>query len=101
MIDELNWQPDAVICANDIMALGCIDAARKQLKLKVPKDISIVGFDGAVPASWQAYQLTTITQPLELMAQAAVDILMHRIENPSLPPEKRSFSGIFSSGMTL
>ncbi len=101
MIDELKWQPDAVICANDIMALGCIDAARKQLKLKVPKDISIVGFDGAVPASWQAYQLTTITQPLELMAQAAVDILMHRIENPSLPPEKRSFSGIFSSGMTL
>ena len=48
-----------------------------------------------------SYQQTTVTQPLELMAQAAVDILMQRIEDPLLPPEKRSFSGVFSPGNTL
>lgn len=101
IVEVLNWQPDAVICANDVMALGCIDVARHRLKLSVPHDISIVGFDGAEPAQWEAYQLTTISQPLELMAQAAVDILMQRIENPNLPPEKRSFSGIFQRGNTL
>jgi DNA-binding LacI/PurR family transcriptional regulator len=101
LVNELNWRPDAVICANDVMALGCIDAARYHLKLKVPKDISIVGFDGVLAASFESYQLTTVAQPLELMAEAAVAILMQRIDNPELPPEKRTFSGVFLQGNTL
>lgn len=101
MVQEHDWQPDAVICANDIMALGCIDAARFELGLKVPQDISIVGFDGVNTASYAPYQLTTIAQPLEMMAEAAVEILMQRIENPDLPPEKRTFSGVFVPGTTL
>ncbi|MBT0585595.1 LacI family DNA-binding transcriptional regulator [Alteromonas oceanisediminis] len=100
LILEHQWQPDAIICANDIMALGAYDAAIKECNLSVPKDISIVGFDGAEPASWQSYQLTTVSQPLERMADAAVDILMQRIENSALPPEKRVFSGVFIKGKT-
>lgn len=98
LIKEQSWLPDAVICANDIMALGCIDAARYELNLSVPGDISVVGFDGAAASHWNAYKLTTISQPLEMMAEAAVEILMQRIENPSLPPEKRSFSGTLKIG---
>ncbi len=100
LIQEQGWTPDAVICANDIMALGCIDVAKHSLGLRVPEDIAIVGFDGAAPARWDAYQLTTIVQPLEMMAEAAVAMLMQRIENPDMPPEKRSFSGILRKGLS-
>ena len=90
--------PDAVICANDVMALGCMDAARFQIGLKVPGDISIVGFDGVSAAGWKSYDLTTVRQPVRSMAEAAVAMIMERIENPKLPPEKRTFSGILVDG---
>ena len=100
LVTESKWRPDAVICANDVMAIGCIDAARYDLDIDVPNDLAIVGFDGAATAAWSAYQLTTISQPLEMMAEAAVAILMQRIENPNLPPEKRTFSGVLINGKT-
>lgn len=89
---------DAVICANDIMALGSIDAARQDYRLKVPEDVSVVGFDGASPGTWLSYRLTTIEQPIKMMAEAAVNMLMERIETPHLPTEKRMFSGLFIEG---
>lgn len=95
---RLGRLPDAVICANDIMALGCMDAARFQLRLKVPADLSIAGFDGVGPARWQSYDLTTVQQPVRRMADAAVAMIVERIENPKLPPEKRTFSGIVLEG---
>jgi DNA-binding LacI/PurR family transcriptional regulator len=95
---RLGRLPDAVICANDIMALGCMDAARFQMRLKVPADLSIAGFDGVGPARWQSYDLTTVQQPVQRMADAAVAMIVERIENPKLPPEKRTFSGILLEG---
>jgi DNA-binding LacI/PurR family transcriptional regulator len=95
---KLGKLPDAVICANDIMALGCMDAARFQMRLKVPADLSIAGFDGVGPARWQSYDLTTVQQPVRRMADAAVAMIVERIENPKLPPEKRTFSGIVLEG---
>ena len=95
---KLGKLPDAVICANDVMALGCIDTARYTLRLKVPADLSIVGFDGVGPARWQSYDLTTVEQPVRRMANAAVAMILERIENPSLPPEKRTFSGVLLEG---
>ena len=89
---------DAVICANDIIAIGCMDAARMDYSLKVPEQLSVVGFDGTSPGAWLSYRLTTINQPVEIMVEAAVDMLMERVENPELPPEKRSFSGVFMEG---
>lgn len=85
--------PDAIVCANDVTAIGCIDAARNELGLKVPGQVSIVGFDGVDPSRWQSYKLTTFRQPVQRMAEAAVSILMDRIADPTLPPEKRVFSG--------
>lgn len=90
--------PDAVICANDMMAIGAMDAARHDLGLHVPDDISIVGFDGLVPASWSSYDLVTVKQPTRAMIMAAVDMLLARVDDPSLGTERRMFSGTFVAG---
>ncbi|MGL5838786.1 MAG: LacI family DNA-binding transcriptional regulator [Sphingorhabdus sp.] len=92
--------PDAVLCANDLMAIGCIDAARCDLGLDVPNDISIVGFDGLDPASWENYRLVTIRQPLDTMVAAAVDMLLARVEDYDIGTERRMFSGTLIEGQS-
>lgn len=95
---KLGELPDAVVCANDVMAIGCMDAARYRLGVKVPEQLSVVGFDGVGPAQWQSYDLTTVRQPVRRMTEAAVSMMLERIEQPDLPPEKRTFSGILVNG---
>ena len=90
--------PDAVICSNDSMAIGCIDEARGVHDIKIPEQMSVVGFDGIHAAFWSGYELTTIRQPVNQMAKAAVNILMERIENPDAPPEKRVLAGSLIQG---
>lgn len=90
--------PDAVICANDMMALGAMDAARHDFGLRVPEDVSIVGFDGAPQSRWPSYDLVTVRQPTRAMVEAAADMLIARVEDPGLAIEKRSFTGEFLTG---
>ena len=92
--------PDAIICTSDITAVGCIDAARYDFSIKVSEELSVASFDGVDPAHWRAYRLTTFRQPMHEMADAAVSILMDRIEDPSLPPVTRVFSGTIESGQS-
>lgn len=66
--------PDAVFCANDIMAIALLDAARVE-GVSVPADIAVIGFDDIPMAAWEAYRLTTVRQPLRRMLRQAVDIL--------------------------
>ena len=73
--------PDALFCANDLMAIGAIDHAR-QMGLKVPGDVSVVGFDDVPMASWEQYSLTTIRQPMNRLVSATVDVLINAIESP-------------------
>ena len=84
---------DALICAHDLMAIGAIDSARTNFGIEVPQDLSVVGFDGVGPATWLAYQVTTIRQPVRRMTEAAVSMLLERIERPELSPEQRLFGG--------
>lgn len=78
-------QPDAIFCANDIMALGVMDALRSELKLRIPEDVSIIGFDDIATAAWQGYRLTSIRPPIERMVDATINNLIERIEDPSTP----------------
>ena len=94
----LKKRPDALICANDLMAIGAMDAARDEFDLVIPRDLSIVGFDGVGPAAWPSYRLTTVRQPVRRMTDAAVTMLLERIANPDLPPEVRSFTGSLIEG---
>jgi DNA-binding LacI/PurR family transcriptional regulator len=91
-------RPDALISANDVIAIGAIDAAREEFGLTIPDDLSIVGFDGVEPAAWASYRLTTISQPVGRMTAAAVSMLLERIYSPGLPPEVRSFTGSLIAG---
>jgi DNA-binding LacI/PurR family transcriptional regulator len=93
LVEQTAGELDAVICANDLMAIGAVDAARHDFGREVPGEVSIVGFDGVGPATWESYRLTTIRQPVRRMTEAAVTMLIARIADPSNPPERRMFSG--------
>ena len=67
--------PRSVFAENDLMALGCMQAARER-GLRIPEDVAIVGFDDIPFASFPEVQLTTIRQPTSEMGRMAVDILL-------------------------
>ncbi len=78
--------PDAVFVANDCMAFAAMDVIRQELHLAIPEQVSVIGFDDTEPASWLSYDLTTVTQGLELMVEATVDTLVEQIESESQEP---------------
>ncbi|MEM1052670.1 MAG: LacI family DNA-binding transcriptional regulator [Pseudomonadota bacterium] len=98
MMDSGIEPPDAIICVNDVSAIGAIDTLRNEFDLKVPKQVSVVGFDGVGPSRWTSFGLTTIRQPVGRMTKAAVDMILERVVTPELANEKRVFSGIFVKG---
>lgn len=69
---EREEPPQAVFCANDIVAIGALDAARADLGLRVPYDLSIVGFDDIAISSWPPYSLTTVRQPVPEMIEITI-----------------------------
>jgi DNA-binding LacI/PurR family transcriptional regulator len=69
-------RPDALFCANDIMALGAMDAARREFALNIPDDLAIVGFDDIAAAGWPSYDLTTVRQRVNMMVDETIRILM-------------------------
>lgn len=75
---DLAEPPDALFCVNDFLALGARDAARNR-DFDVPGALWIVGYDDIEMASWHAFDLTTVRQPLSQMAEYAVRFLLERI----------------------
>jgi DNA-binding LacI/PurR family transcriptional regulator len=68
-----------IICASDPLALGAIRASRRR-GLRVPQDVSVIGYDDSSLMTCTDPALTTIRQPIEAMARAAVDLLVHQLE---------------------
>ena len=89
---------DAVVAVSDLMAIGAMDAARLDLGLNIPGDLSVVGFDGSGPAQWGSYDLTSIRQPVRRMTEAAVAMLVERIDDDAASPEQRLFTGQLLAG---
>jgi DNA-binding LacI/PurR family transcriptional regulator len=72
-------RPTAIVAINDMYALGAYAGAR-DLGLRVPEDVSIVGFDDISIAEVAQPGLTTIRQPVKMLSQALVTMLIGRIE---------------------
>jgi DNA-binding LacI/PurR family transcriptional regulator len=84
--------PQAIFCANDIMAIGAIDAARI-MGLSVPDDVSIIGFDDIAMAEWPTYSLTTVKQPMDEMIQETVELILKEDTTTATRPEFHMISG--------
>ena len=74
-------RPEVVFCANDAMALGVLDAARFALMLRVPRDVSVVGFDDIPSGQRPAYLLTTVRQPFKEMAVTAAQLFRDAVDD--------------------
>jgi len=79
---SLDDPPTAIFCVNDVVGFGALDAARR-LRIDVPNELSIVGFDDIPMASWESFSLTTVRQPLTDMARDAARLLIARVERTS------------------
>jgi LacI family transcriptional regulator, xylobiose transport system transcriptional regulator len=74
-------RPTAIFAGSDLQALGVIEAART-LGLRVPDDLSIVGYDDLQLAQWTSPALTTVHQPLTAMAEEAARLVIRMSETP-------------------
>ena len=79
--------PDALVCANDQMAIGALRTLAER-GIRVPDDIAVVGFDDIFPASLCDPPLTTVHQPIRKLAEVACDRLTERINDPTLRPKQ-------------
>lgn len=79
-------RPTAIFAGNDLQAFGVYQAAR-EMRLHIPEDLSVVGFDDLPVARWVGPPLTTIRQPLNEMAQSAARLVLSlaRGEEPAQP----------------
>jgi LacI family transcriptional regulator len=75
---DLPEPPDAVLCANDLMAIGALDVAHER-GLEVPADIAIIGFDDVDAATIVTPQLTTVRNPAYEVGSTAGDLLLSRM----------------------
>jgi len=78
----------AVMCGNDLIAIGVLRAAR-QLRIRVPEDLSVIGFDDIPWAAIVTPALTTINQPVAEMATVALELLLDRLDRPDRPLRHR------------
>ncbi len=76
----LSNSPTAVVCGNDVIAIGALDACNK-LGVKVPEAVSIIGFDDITMASWTMVSLTTIRQAIGEIGALAARRIVARIES--------------------
>jgi DNA-binding LacI/PurR family transcriptional regulator len=74
--------PTGVICSSDVIGLGVVREARES-GLRVPEDLSVVGFDGIDASSWVDPPLTTVEQPIEAIASTAVELLQSVVAEPA------------------
>lgn len=81
LLTESDDRPTAIFAGSDLQALGVLEAVR-ELDLKVPDDLSLVGYDDIPLAKWVSPRLTTVRQPLRRMAEEATKLVIQMGEAP-------------------
>ena len=85
--------PDAVFVASDHMAFAVMDVLRFEIGLKIPEQVSVVGYDDVPVSSWPAYDLTTLRQPANRMVAETVSMILESIENKKTKPRQIKIDG--------
>jgi len=88
MLNE-NCHPTAIQAASDLVAIGCAETLISQ-GIRIPEDISIVGFGNVLTAEYFRVPLTTVRQPKYRLGIAAVDTLMSLIRGEAVQPKRLS-----------
>lgn len=70
--------PTGLFCANDVLAIGALNAAKKR-GVRIPEDLSIIGYDDMTMSAWECFDLTTVRQDIETIASTAGELLLDRI----------------------
>lgn len=84
-------RPDAVFCANDLLAIGMLQALTMLGDLRVPDDIALIGYDDIDFAQSTVVPLSSIRQPTALIGATAVDLLADRNRSPRRAPSNPVF----------
>ncbi|PZQ47479.1 MAG: LacI family transcriptional regulator [Rhodovulum sulfidophilum] len=80
-----DW-PDALVCENDSLAIGAVDALRYRMGAQLPEEVAVTGFDDTPLAASPAYRLTTYRQPMAEMTRELVQALAGaRVESVRVP----------------
>ncbi len=81
------YGPDAIVCSNDIAA-GVLAKTLDRLKVRIPDDVMLAGFDDVKLAGEMTPSLTSVRQPCAEIASVAFRTLLERVANPQLPPRQ-------------
>jgi DNA-binding LacI/PurR family transcriptional regulator len=92
-------RPTGVICSSDLMAIGAVQEASAQ-GVRVPEELSVVGFDGIAAAAWTQPPLTTVEQPIEEIARTAIGALRGQIDRPDQRQPSYVFRPRLQAGRT-
>ena len=84
-------RPDAIFAANDLIAVGIMQALVMMGSLRIPDDIALIGYDDIAFAQSTVVPLTSIRQPAQLIGSRALDLLAALIEDPTRAPETIEF----------
>jgi LacI family transcriptional regulator len=84
---EPSLRPDAIFGANDLIALGLLQALYMQGDVRVPEDIALIGYDDIGWASSGVVPLSSIRQPSALIGETAVEILLAEADDSEMPPQ--------------
>lgn len=80
LVSNPEERPDAIVCCNDMIALGCLETLRER-GVKVPEDVAVVGFDDLQETRSSLPPLTTVRQPASTLGAAAARLILARIFN--------------------
>lgn len=82
---ERKARPDAIFCANDMMALATIEVARHEYGLAIGRELGVAGFDDIEAACWPSFSLTTYSQPIEAMIEQLAQIILSPTDISAAP----------------